>query len=234
MKRLLTIMIALCIFCLSACELSVKGVTVEQGNDRTVITFDNFEGKKTVSIPHDSPNEGALYYSTALTDGSLKASYDLGILWDTELLFEVSADSNSIGPGHYIDSSVSKITVCFEAQQPVTGQVILSFSPVEAHEHTGQWQSGETAHWYQYTCGCPSPEMAELHSDIDENKICDICKYVMPGHQHTTAMYKDESCHSFSYTCGCATPPNAAEHSDGNKDGKCDYCEYEMPESTAK
>ena len=45
------------------------------------------------------------------------------------------------------------------------------------HEHTGEWHTTESTHYYQYTCGCPSPDIAELHSDYDENFICDICGY---------------------------------------------------------
>ncbi len=236
MKKLLAIIVtaALLLTILSACDLFVKGVTVEQEEDRTVITFDNFEGKKTIPIPHDNPNDGTLYYSTALTDGSLKASYDLGILWDTQDWFEASADSRGIGPGHYIDSSVSKITVCFEADEPVTGEVIISFAPIETHEHTYEWLTNETSHQKKYTCQCDTRELTEFHSDSDENKICDICGYVMPEHQHTFVWGKDEISHCYSYTCGCPTPPNAALHSDNDSDGKCDKCEYELTGSAAK
>ena len=132
MKKLLVLVLTtvLLLASLPACNSIAKGVTVEQGDVYTKITFDNFQGRKTISIPHDSPNEGALYYKTDLTNGSMQATYDLGILWDTEKLFEASADNNSIGPGYYIDSSISKITVTFEADMPVTGEVILSFKPI--------------------------------------------------------------------------------------------------------
>ena len=46
-------------------------------------------------------------------------------------------------------------------------------------EHTGKWCAGESAHWYEYTCGCPSPDIAELHSDYDEDGDCDVCGYYM-------------------------------------------------------
>ena len=45
------------------------------------------------------------------------------------------------------------------------------------HEHTGEWHASETTHYYQYTCGCPSPDIAELHLDGDGNGLCDICSY---------------------------------------------------------
>ena len=96
------------------------------------------------------------------------------------------------------------------------------------HVHTGELHSGEAAHWYVYTCGCESPDIAELHSDYDANFICDICGYNMPEHEHTYQNYQDENGHSWSYTCGCMTPPNFALHYDGNGDGKCDDCSYQM------
>ena len=89
MKRLLAMIIALSIFFLSGCGILTKGVTVAETEEYTKITFDNFEGKKKIELAHDSPNEGALYYKTNITSGSIKAFYVFGILWDTEKLFEV-------------------------------------------------------------------------------------------------------------------------------------------------
>jgi hypothetical protein len=130
MKKILAIILVLCTLYLSGCESLPKGVTVVETEEYTKITFDNFEGKKKIVLTHDSPNEGALYYKTDLTNGSLQASYDLGILWDAQNLFEASADNNSIGGGYYIDSSTSKITIIFHADEPVSGEVIISFAPI--------------------------------------------------------------------------------------------------------
>ena len=30
-----------------------------------------------------------------------------------------------------------------------------------------------------YTCGCPSPDIVELHSDYDEDNFCDVCGWTM-------------------------------------------------------
>lgn len=67
----------------------------------------------------------------------------------------------------------------------------IAFYPTE-HEHTGEWHTSESTHYYQYTCGCSSPGIAELHSDYDENFICDICGYVMPEHEHTSEVRSNE------------------------------------------
>ena len=44
-------------------------------------------------------------------------------------------------------------------------------------EHTYEWIPSESSHYKQYTCGCPSPDIAELHYDNDENGFCDVCGY---------------------------------------------------------
>lgn len=45
------------------------------------------------------------------------------------------------------------------------------------HEHTGEMHFSEWAHWYSYTCGCPSPDIAEEHHDYDGDGFCDVCSY---------------------------------------------------------
>lgn len=45
------------------------------------------------------------------------------------------------------------------------------------HEHTGKYLMGETSHYYQYTCGCPSPDIAEMHTDYTGDGFCDVCGY---------------------------------------------------------
>ena len=45
-------------------------------------------------------------------------------------------------------------------------------------EHSYEYISYEETHFKHYTCGCPSPEIAELHYDFDENGNCDACNYI--------------------------------------------------------
>ena len=47
------------------------------------------------------------------------------------------------------------------------------------HEHTGEWYINEEIHFYEYTCGCETKDIAELHLDGDDNQMCDICGYDM-------------------------------------------------------
>lgn len=44
-------------------------------------------------------------------------------------------------------------------------------------EHTYKYIAYEASHFKQYTCGCPSPEIAEGHFDNDGNNECDACNY---------------------------------------------------------
>ena len=56
------------------------------------------------------------------------------------------------------------------------------------HEHTGRWHSNEEAHWYEYTCGCESPDIAELHLDSENDGLCDVCAYMVGPKQYHPLM----------------------------------------------
>ena len=70
----------------------------------------------------------------------------------------------------------TEISLKFNSEAPLGGRYTL-----KQHEHTGEWHTSETTHYYQYTCGCPTPDIAELHLDGDGDGKCDICKYYMLG-----------------------------------------------------
>ncbi len=67
------------------------------------------------------------------------------------------------------------------------GDVEITIEAI-AHEHTGRWHSGKEAHWYEYTCGCESLDIAELHEDHDNDGLCDICAYMMGAKQYYSLM----------------------------------------------
>lgn len=67
------------------------------------------------------------------------------------------------------------------------GNVEIEIETVE-HEHTGRWGSGEESHWYEYTCGCPSNEIAELHYDHNNDGLCDACAYMVGAKQYHRLM----------------------------------------------
>ena len=131
MEKILAMILVLCTLCLSSCGLFYQGAEVEQGKEYTKITFNNFEGKKTIEISHDNPNESGLYYSTNITSGSVTVSCDQGLLWDADELFRADADNNITDGGYYIDSSTSKITIIIVADQITSGEILLGFTSFE-------------------------------------------------------------------------------------------------------
>ena len=46
-------------------------------------------------------------------------------------------------------------------------------------EHTYEWVASGGGHQKVYTCGCPSPDIAEVHRDNDGNDKCDVCGWIM-------------------------------------------------------
>ena len=134
MRKILAIILLLCTLCLSSCGIVTKGVEVEQGDEYAKIMLDNFEGKKKIEIPHDSPNESGLYYSTSITSGCVTVSCDQGLLWDADMLFTADADNNLTDGGYYIDNNTSKITIIIEAKQKTSGEILLGFTPFESQE----------------------------------------------------------------------------------------------------
>lgn len=65
--------------------------------------------------------------------------------------------------------------------------VEITIEAVE-HEHTGRWGCGEEAHWYEYTCGCETKDIAELHYDHNNDGLCDACAYMVGVKQYYSLM----------------------------------------------
>jgi hypothetical protein len=102
----------------------------------------------------------------------------------------------------------------------------------EHTEHTGRWLSFETGHSYQFTCGCPSAAVLELHYDNDGDLICDVCDYEMPAKTCTQPFewVGNEEGHVMHMLCDCCDAPDVIEpHEDKNGDLVCDLCNYIMP-----
>ena len=246
MKKLLALILTagLVIACLTACDLFEKdtGATCKEYENCAVFTFDNFPARETATfkISRTGLGEGTIYYQINLESGALSMSYkDTGFIHDEQPLgvFTADEDMPTNGSGGYIEGD--KISITFKSDSTVTGEIIIAFTEealkavhgsLHQHEHTREMRSNEYAHWYVYTCGCETPDNSAKHSDADENYICDVCDYVMPGHEHVYEYCQDDIGHGWSYTCGCKTPPNFTQHFDGNGDGKCDenFCEYNM------
>lgn len=246
MKKLsvLCLTAVLILSCFTACDLLAKekAVIYQEYENCAVFTFDDFSISESVSFTIDRTGlgEGAIYYQIKLEEGSLSISYkDTGFIHQEQPLGEFAADDDMPvnGSGGYIEGD--KIDVTFKAFSPVSGEIIIAFTEealkaihkdIQLHEHTREMRSNEYAHWYEYTCGCETPENSAKHSDVDENYLCDGCDYVMPGHEHAYEYFHDDIGHGWSYTCGCKSPPNFAQHFDGDGNGRCDEpsCEYHM------
>ena len=48
-------------------------------------------------------------------------------------------------------------------------------------EHTYEWVGSEGGHQKVYTCGCPSPDIVELHRDNNSDDKCDVCGWSIDG-----------------------------------------------------
>lgn len=105
----------------------------------------------------------------------------------------------------------------------------------EEHKHTGEMQASPYAHWYVYTCGCPSNEIAEEHSDDNKDWICDMCGHFMSQLTYGIKWYTTETHHWWlpdpsedGVMIGVVY--GEGEHTDENGDLICDICSYEMEE----
>ena len=67
------------------------------------------------------------------------------------------------------------------------GSIEIEIEHVE-HEHTGRLGSGEEGHWYEYTCGCETQDIVELHYDHNNDGLCDACAYMMGVKQYYSLM----------------------------------------------
>lgn len=248
MKKLLALVLCsvFALTCLCSCDIFEKkpgydpSIDCERYENCAVFTFDGFPGGETASFTLNRRvlGEGEIYYQINLEEGALSVKYkDSGLIHSEQPLGEFTADGDMPinGKGGYIEGD--RITVTFEASGSVSGEIIIAFTEdalraihgnLQLHEHTGEMLISEYTHSYQYTCGCPSNDIAEMHLDGDGDGRCDICEYNMSEHEHTREEHRDANGHGWSYTCGCMTPPNFALHSDGDGDGACDVCGYGM------
>lgn len=149
MKKLLAIITTLCMLCLFGCNSGNNSITVEETDEIIKIKLDDFIGKKKIKLHRDNTGDGSLYYSTNITKGEIEASYDWGLFFDDEELFEAEPYDNATG-GVYVDSSVSTVTVILEAEELTSGEIFFSFSQkdspftVATEEELLQFVAGKT------------------------------------------------------------------------------------------
>ena len=72
---------------------------------------------------------------------------------------------------------------------------VCGYLPVvpEHTTHTGEYRASEYSHWYVYTCGCPTPDIAELHVGYEDDQQCDICGYIFSGTTPTNYFLRNQA-----------------------------------------
>ena len=100
---------------------------------------------------------------------------------------------------------------------------------IEEHDkHSFEYVGNDYTHQRVYTCGCPTPEIAEMHTDADEDNYCDLCSV---EHKHVYGIWQyDESVHWCGWECRwhVCDIDTTAEHVDDDGDSICDICEYDI------
>ena len=250
MKKALVffVIIALLLTCFTSCGLfgKDKGVTIKEYENCAVFTFDDFSEGETASftLARTGLGEGAIYYQVNLQKGALHIKYrDTGFIHIEQPLGEFSAEEKSPinGSGGYIEGD--KITITFQSNSPVSGEVIIAFTEdalkavhkdIQLHRHTYEYETREDAHKLFYTCDCTNLETRDFepHYDEDNNGVCDECEYFVGiSHEdHNWGYDVNETSHRQIFGCGCESPETYEEHYNHNGDHLCDACGYEMSE----
>lgn len=126
MKKLIAVLLVLCIFGLSGCGSYKQGFALEESGGRKTITLNNFEGRQKIEFDYLGPGDPSLYYCTDITGGSVTIYLDEGWLSPTRELFTASADTNTDNNGAYLLSK--KVIVIIEAVETTSGKIVFSFS----------------------------------------------------------------------------------------------------------
>lgn len=92
-------------------------------------------------------------------------------------------------------------------------------------EHTFEYSVTEQGHQKIYTCGCPTPDIMELHIDVDENSFCDVCGYLMAEKLQLSHIMQ---CLPFEYNLDYFCEKYNLKIGEGYLviDSATDYCEF--------
>ena len=122
------------------------------------------------------------------------------------------------------------ISLKFNSEDPLNGRYTLK---KEKHDHTYEYAGNDYTHQKIYTCGCPTPDIAEMHYDNDKDDLCDACGI---QHKHVFGEWHyDEYMHWCAGYClwDACDIDTTAEHIDANNNSCCDVCGYKIAESPA-
>ena len=189
MKKLLALIltILLTVTCLASCDIEEmfgkkSGVGKQIYENCAVFTFNGFESKICITLDRTGLDEGAIYYQVNLEEGALSVSYKHSVINVFQPLGDFTADDEMPinGSGGYVEGN--KITITFESDSPVKGEIIIAFTEdafKQHHEHTYIYICNEDTHQICYTCGCLSTDDSEEHINYDADLLCDVCGYSM-------------------------------------------------------
>lgn len=244
MKKILALFLtaAVCVCCLVSCDMfgKAEGLTYEKYENSAVFSFDNFEGKTTIKLERTNLGEGAIYYQADLEEGTLNIKYEYAGVHE---LAEISADDEMPinSSGGYVEGD--KIEITFEANGPVSGEIIIAFTEdalkavhkdIQLHKHTYEYETREDAHKKIYTCDCTNLEKRDFESHYDDNADgkCDECEYYVgiPHEDHNWGYDVNETSHRQIFGCGCESPESFEVHYNNDGDNYCDACGYVLSE----
>ncbi len=183
MKRLVVSVFILGLIAAFATSCDRKNIRQDAHENYSAFQLENFSGKASFKMKRTGLDDGEIYYRSELSQGELTIRYDLGLIHDAQELATLSVSAQPIdGWGGYVFGDT--VTIIFEADEVVNGEVIIGFLPfavypdnLQKHEHTYEWETTEETHQIVYTCGCSYPDIAEFHLDEDEDGNCDRCDY---------------------------------------------------------
>ena len=98
----------------------------------------------------------------------------------------------------------------------------------EDHEHTFEYIPFEETHFKQYTCGCPSPEIATMHYDNDNDGYCDACHYITKKDCEYEWVGNELGHHMVTLCDCCEAITEEYPHENKDNDTLCDVCGYDM------
>ena len=243
MKRWISLAVAavLLLLCLTSCQAFRGTVECQRGENYVILTFYDFSGDYSLPLVRTLTGDGAVWFHTDLTEGTLSVFCREETAEDAQPLLVANAEGPLNGSSGTVTGS-GEILFLLSADAPVSGEVILALSPeilqaVHAgnpalHEHTYRYDITESEHRAFYTCGCTEREEPsfERHDDGDGDGLCDRCLAPMPPmHEHTGEWVVTNETHALQYTCGCPSSDLPSSHDDADGDDVCDTCGYLLP-----
>lgn len=107
--------------------------------------------------------------------------------------------------------------------------ISVLITPEVPHEHAGEFIRSEETHRMEYTCGCPSPNNAEPHTDTDSDNACDVCGYPISSGNCPFEWIRSGTGHYKQALCDCCAYPTVEyHHVNYDEDMCCDICEYDL------